>query len=207
VNLWKELSMNMFISICAHLRPRFDEVAKELAKVRQGGDSDVDSRLLENLRLQYAALTNILGLLQKCFGMQLALNILFFVVDTIMQLFIFFVFTGAQNVFLLTLSVYYFIGACGMIFFIDRLERRVRLIIFSLNYAIFFFKNVFYLETLYLQTDKIIDELNAFELNDTSPNRKYQVISLTTLINIKSVLKYTCCSGAVVCVSSYCPPN
>jgi hypothetical protein len=130
VNLWKELPMNMFVCICAHLRPRFDLLVVELAKLRKSNeDSVAANRQLENLRLQYAALTNILCLLQKCWGMQLALNIFFFVLDTIMQLFLFFVFTRGQNVFLLTLSSYYFIAACGVIFFIDRLERRVKLTI------------------------------------------------------------------------------
>jgi hypothetical protein len=140
VNLWKELPLNMFVCIIAHLRPRFDLLAVDLAKVRQSNDdSEATNRQLENLRLQYAALNNVLRLLQKCWGMQLALNIFFFVVDTIMQLFLFFVFTHGQNVFLLTLSIYYFVAACLVIFFTDRLERRVT-IIFGQNYYLLLFK-------------------------------------------------------------------
>jgi hypothetical protein len=126
VNLWKELPLNMFICIIAHLRPRFDKIIEMLDEVRHNEDSSSETKTIEGLRLQYAALMNTLGLLQKCFGMQLALNILFFILDTIMQLFIFFVLTGAQNVFMLTLSVYYFVASCTLIFFIDRLERRVK---------------------------------------------------------------------------------
>ncbi|XP_059477271.1 uncharacterized protein LOC132197761 [Neocloeon triangulifer] len=160
INLWKELPMSMFICICAHLRPRFDQLVLGLAKIRESDDSPESVKRLENLRLQYAAMMNILGILQKCYGMQLAFNILFFILDTILQLFIFFVFTSSQNILLLTLSVYFFIAACGVIFYIDRLERKM---------------------------EGLLDALNAFELEGKSLSLKYQLKLFITQIAARPI--------------------
>jgi hypothetical protein len=93
-------------------------------KVRLRNDKD-SSCDLESHRLQYAALVNILNLLQKCYGLQLAVNILFLIVETIMQMFIFIVISESKNIFLLNLSIYNF-GMAGLfVFILDRIERKV----------------------------------------------------------------------------------
>ncbi|XP_065342538.1 uncharacterized protein LOC135941159 [Cloeon dipterum] len=161
VNLWKELPMSMFICLCAHLRQRFTRLIEALAACRNcGGDDAPAVKRLENVRLQYAALTNILGRIEKCFGTQIAANTLFLVLDCIIQLFIFFVYTSADNVFLLTLAIYFFIAACGFVFQVDRLQRKA---------------------------EGLLDELNAFELEGKSINLKYQVKLFTAQISARPI--------------------
>lgn len=125
-NLWRELPMNFFIFICKYLICRFREIRDEVRKVREKGGKDT-SKELEALRLQHAALSRILSLVQSCYGFQLSVNILFLFVDTVLQLFVFFVITSSQNGILLVLAVYFFFMTAALINIVERMERTVSL--------------------------------------------------------------------------------
>lgn len=91
--------------------------------LRSRDDKDLSCDL-EAHRMQYAALVNILNLLQKCYGLLLAVNILFLILETIMQMFIFVVISENNNFFLLNLSIYNFCMAGVFVFILDRIERK-----------------------------------------------------------------------------------
>lgn len=123
-NLWKELPMNMFVLLCMYLTARFREISDEIRQVRE---KEKDAVLaLDQLRLQHVALVDIVGLLQGCYGTQLAANTLFLLIDTILQLFIFFAVSARKSVFPLFTSLYYFVMCTVVLAIVEQLQKTVR---------------------------------------------------------------------------------
>ncbi|XP_059478363.1 uncharacterized protein LOC132198375 [Neocloeon triangulifer] len=145
--MWKELPMNMFICILMHLISRFDEIREKVREVRLKDEKDASCDL-ESHRLQYAALMNIINLLQKCYGLQLAVNMFFLIVESIAELFIFIVISEGKNVYLMDLTVYNFCAAGLFIFFLDRIERK---------------------------SEHVLEELSSINLNSKSRLQQMQV--------------------------------